>query len=123
MPIPDLTACPARWERPGGRQRGDRLVACHLQSGHEGEHEEEGTDVTWTDAGEVSGYVAFCGDQRDDQLGRHLLAVRAERDQYAREVAYMRGLIDQFGDDGMIPASALREAFRDGPSGESTDVQ
>lgn len=41
------TRCPARYERPGGREPGDRIVACHLQAGHPGEHEEADTEVTW----------------------------------------------------------------------------
>jgi hypothetical protein len=45
----DMHQCTAEYERPGGRQRGDRIVRCHLQAGHPGEHEEDGTDVTWID--------------------------------------------------------------------------
>jgi hypothetical protein len=45
MPTPDR--CPARYEREGGRDPGDRIVKCHLEAGHPGEHEEEGTEVTW----------------------------------------------------------------------------
>lgn len=41
--------CPATYERPGGRDRGDRIVRCHLPPGHPYEHEEDGTDVTWDD--------------------------------------------------------------------------
>lgn len=41
--------CTAQYERPGGRQPGDRIVRCHLQAGHPGEHEEDGTEVTWQD--------------------------------------------------------------------------
>lgn len=40
--------CPARYERPGGRERGDRIVKCHLPAGHPGEHEEVDTEVTWS---------------------------------------------------------------------------
>jgi hypothetical protein len=41
--------CPATYERTGGRAPGDRVVECHLQAGHPGDHEEDGTDVTWVD--------------------------------------------------------------------------
>lgn len=51
------TRCPARYERPGGREPGDRIVACHLQAGHSGEHEEADTEVTWVDD------VGRCGDR------------------------------------------------------------
>lgn len=39
--------CPVEYEREGGHQRGDRIVHCHLNAGHPGEHEEEGAGVTW----------------------------------------------------------------------------
>jgi hypothetical protein len=39
--------CPARYERAGGREPGDRIVACHLEAGHPGDHEEADTEVTW----------------------------------------------------------------------------
>ncbi len=48
------THCPATYERPAGRERGDRLVECHLQAGHSGEHKEDGTDVTWINDEEES---------------------------------------------------------------------
>lgn len=46
---PDPTPCRAEYERPGGRQHGDRIVRCHLLAGHPGEHEEANTEVTWID--------------------------------------------------------------------------
>lgn len=46
------TRCPATYERPTGRERGDRLVECHLQAGHPGEHEEACTDATWINEAE-----------------------------------------------------------------------
>ena len=39
--------CPVQYERLGGRQHGDRIVHCHLERGHPGEHEEADTGVTW----------------------------------------------------------------------------
>jgi hypothetical protein len=42
-----IARCPATYERDAGREPGDRIVECHLQAGHPGEHEEDGTDVTW----------------------------------------------------------------------------
>jgi hypothetical protein len=39
--------CLARYERPGGRERGDRIVRCHLSADHSGEHEEADTEVKW----------------------------------------------------------------------------
>lgn len=39
--------CRVEYERPGGREHGDRIVRCHLPAGHPGEHEEDGTEVTW----------------------------------------------------------------------------
>jgi hypothetical protein len=51
----DPTArCPEIYEREGGREPGDRLVECHLQAGHPGEHEEAGTDVTWLNEAAVT---------------------------------------------------------------------
>lgn len=41
------TECRAQYQRPGGRQPGDRIVHCHLPAGHPGEHEEADTEVTW----------------------------------------------------------------------------
>lgn len=41
--------CPSRYGRHGGREIGDRIVACHLPTGHPGEHEEADTEVTWVD--------------------------------------------------------------------------
>jgi hypothetical protein len=42
--------CPNEYTRPGGRQRGDRIVRCHLPAGHTGEHEEADTERTWLNA-------------------------------------------------------------------------
>jgi len=39
--------CGSEYTRPGGRERGDRIVRCHLAPGHPGEHEEADTEVTW----------------------------------------------------------------------------
>lgn len=39
--------CESEYKRPGGRQRGDRIVRCHLERGHSGHHEEADTEVTW----------------------------------------------------------------------------
>lgn len=39
--------CPARYERPGGAQPGDRIVHCTLLEGHDGDHEETFTGSTW----------------------------------------------------------------------------
>jgi hypothetical protein len=44
-----IRRCPARHQRPGGAQPGDRIVACHLPAGHHGDHEEADTEATWTD--------------------------------------------------------------------------
>jgi hypothetical protein len=44
-----VPACRSEYERPGGRNRGDRIVRCHLPDGHPGEHEEADTEATWTD--------------------------------------------------------------------------
>ena len=46
---------------------------------------------------------------------RRDLGINAERTQWQAEMAHLRGLIDQYGDDGMIPAAVLRDALRDGP--------
>jgi hypothetical protein len=40
--------CPDQYERAGGRERGDRIVHCHLSVGHRGPHIELDTDSTWT---------------------------------------------------------------------------
>lgn len=47
-------ACGAQYERPGGRERGDRIVNCDLGIGHEGEHEETETGSRWPTAGEFA---------------------------------------------------------------------
>jgi len=54
--------CSATYERSGGRAPGARLVECHLQVGHPGEHEEDGTDVTWIDEPHLCVYSerGFC---------------------------------------------------------------
>jgi hypothetical protein len=44
-----VTTCRAQYRPPGGHQRGDRIVDCHLPNGHPGEHEEADTETTWTD--------------------------------------------------------------------------
>lgn len=35
------------------------MVSCHLPAGHPGEHEEDGTDVTWTDRRVIRFYVSL----------------------------------------------------------------
>jgi len=39
--------CPATYPRSASTLPNTRIVHCHLESGHPGEHEEEGTEVTW----------------------------------------------------------------------------
>jgi hypothetical protein len=39
--------CAAEYQRPGGRQHGDRIVRCDLLTGHDGDHEETATGSTW----------------------------------------------------------------------------
>jgi len=39
--------CPATYPRPANTPPNTRIVHCHLEAGHPGEHEEEGTEVTW----------------------------------------------------------------------------
>lgn len=51
---PKPTVCPAEYTRTGGRQRGDRIIRCHLPYGHGGEHEEADTECTWLDAAPVA---------------------------------------------------------------------
>jgi len=46
---PASAPCRAEYQRPGGRQHGDRIVRCHLLAGHSGEHMEANTGATWTD--------------------------------------------------------------------------
>lgn len=41
--------CGVQYERPGGRERGDRIVDCDLRIGHEGPHEETETGSRWMD--------------------------------------------------------------------------
>jgi len=43
-----IVACPARYERPDGREWADRIVYCDLLAGHEGDHREVSTDSTWS---------------------------------------------------------------------------
>lgn len=43
----DNQRCRDEYERPGGREHGDRIVKCHLKPGHRGEHEEAETGITW----------------------------------------------------------------------------
>lgn len=43
--------CRAEYIRPGGRQRGDRIVRCGLPAGVHEVHEEVDTEVRWTRAG------------------------------------------------------------------------
>jgi hypothetical protein len=88
MPTPDR--CPARYEREGGRDPGDRIVECHLEAGHPGEHEEEGTEVTWLP------------DEPDDhdRFREQALADPATREAYIKarvDAAYRRGLTDLLG--------------------------
>lgn len=42
--------CTSQYERPGGREQGDRVVECHLSAGHSGRHAEVGTGISWSDA-------------------------------------------------------------------------
>lgn len=44
-----MTRCPAQYQRPGGRELGDRIVECHLVDCHAGDHEEAGTGFAWSD--------------------------------------------------------------------------
>jgi len=39
--------CGDQYERPGGREPGDRIVECGKLAGHKGEHQEEDTEVAW----------------------------------------------------------------------------
>jgi hypothetical protein len=39
--------CDAQYERPGGRERGDRIVRCSMPKGHEGTHYEGATEAEW----------------------------------------------------------------------------
>jgi hypothetical protein len=41
--------CPAEYPRSPNPLPNTRIVRCHLEAGHPGEHEEADTDVTWTD--------------------------------------------------------------------------
>jgi hypothetical protein len=42
-----MHACRAEYVRAGGRAVGDRIIRCHLPVGHQGEHEEADTEITW----------------------------------------------------------------------------
>jgi len=58
--------CGSEYTRPGGRERGDRIIRCHLAHGHPGEHEEADTEVTWRtdyvpDESRVSAIAAATG--------------------------------------------------------------
>jgi hypothetical protein len=46
-PDPDTDPCSNRYQRPGGAQRGDRIVKCSLPACHLGDHEEEPGGNTW----------------------------------------------------------------------------
>jgi hypothetical protein len=41
--------CRARYPRPANVSPKTRIIRCHLPAGHPGEHEEDGTEVTWID--------------------------------------------------------------------------
>jgi hypothetical protein len=66
--------CTARYERPGGRESGDRIVACHRPAGHPGDHEEADTGVTWPAHRLDTPPVTPAADLADD----HKRAARAE---------------------------------------------
>ena len=53
------TRCESTCERPGDLRGDYRVVSCHLPAGHPGEHEEDGTDVTWTDRRVIRFYVSL----------------------------------------------------------------
>jgi hypothetical protein len=46
--LADGGVCRSEYERAGGRNRGDRIVRCHLPDGHPGEHEEADTEIQWS---------------------------------------------------------------------------
>lgn len=90
---PTPARCPARYEREGGRLPEDRLVHCHLEAGHPGEHEEADTEVTWLN------------DALDDheRFRDQVLADPARRDAYIQarvDAAYQRGLAEGSDGDG-----------------------
>lgn len=43
----DAPICGHRYERPGGRQHGDRMVTCDRPRNHDGDHLESAIEVTW----------------------------------------------------------------------------
>ena len=50
--------CGAQYTRPGGRQRGDRLVVCDRPAEHEDAHMETATETTWPSVTQVEGLGA-----------------------------------------------------------------
>lgn len=65
--------CGAEYIRPGGRQRGDRIVRCDLPAGHTGAHEEIDTGSLWSPA-EVGAPLPGLAQEieHDDYPGRPL---------------------------------------------------
>lgn len=45
--------CGATYERPSGRERGDRIIRCGLNAGHDSPHLELETAVAWVDGQEA----------------------------------------------------------------------
>lgn len=54
-------------------------------------------------------------DTARDGLSRYRDAITAENAQWQAEIAHLRDLIRQYGDDGKIPVSAISKTLRDGP--------
>lgn len=85
--------CTAQYERPGGRQPGDRIVECALPAGHHGEHEEADTEVRWSNPpGRDRGAQVVAG--MDVELRRERDDVRVEYGLRQRN-----GVIHAYGDD------------------------
>ncbi|MCX4470479.1 hypothetical protein OOK41_09185 [Micromonospora sp. NBC_01655] len=55
-------------------------------------------------------------DQARDTGYRHFKAGQAASEQHAAEWANLRSFLSQYGEDGRIPVSAIRQALRDGPT-------
>jgi hypothetical protein len=82
--------CPARYEREGGALPGDRIVECHLEAGHPGEHEEADTEVTWVndEEGDGSAPISYLDVRDGTPVATEQQAAFLEaNDAYARGVA------------------------------------
>lgn len=77
------TRCTAQYQRPGGREPGDRAVDCHLPAGHLGAHQEADTEFAWNDPPAENRHKA------------RVLALQAANDAALQELAQQGIQIDQ----------------------------